>query len=531
MKHRNFSMPSNRRLALPNILTSLFLALCFFFFLSSHLNLITIEIQLDAAKPGLMQVFWPTPENNYSSTQFKNIRFPAGVSSQKIKIPSFNNKLNLRIDPDNKNNRIKIKHISFSMADSKTTISRGQLGDYIVDAIELKWHSAPDSLILELESNDSKLILSNLPFPSSSFMIWLGPVLILAFRFLIPANQYTNALSSTGRSAYIVIVLFLLLHLLGLSKLEGSLLQSLIINILGALAIVLASYNLEYLWKKSTRFELAGSISLIAIFITLTLGVMSNSLTPELFQLIKNNASTAFNESKSKGLREALLAAREEIEKTYTENVYGNKTLLSINSESKIFVLGFSPSDKAIIGKDNWFFEGYGGRRVEKNITRSFDNITDYMGQNPFTTTELEQWRIVLEERYYWLKERGIDYIFALAPTKALVYPEKLPERIFSMKRKLNRQTRYDQLIKYLEEKSVVPMVDLQTALLNAKNQNTELPLYYRTDFHWNYYGSLVAYQAIIDGINKAYPEYDLVSAKLDDFDVRKKQAGFILVS
>ena len=176
-----------------------------------------------------------------------------------------------------------------------------------------------------------------------------------------------------------------------------------------------------------------------------------------------------------------------------------------------------------IIGKDNWFFEGYGVRRVEKDIVRNFDNITDYMGQNPFAESELEAWRVALEERYYWLKERGTDYIFALAPTKALVYPEKLPERILKMKEKHDRPTRYDQLIRYLKEKSVVPVVDLREVLLAAKKSNADIPLFYRTDFHWNYYGSLLAYQAIVDGINKAYPRYALTAGTLEEFEVHKK--------
>ena len=228
-------------------------------------------------------------------------------------------------------------------------------------------------------------------------------------------------------------------------------------------------------------------------------------------------------DNRDKGLNFALKESRDAFDDVFTENLQLKKKLTVLNAESKIFILGFSLSEKAILGKDNWFFEGYGERRVEKDIVQSFDNITDYMGQNPFTEKELEAWRIALEERYYWLKEKGSKYIFVLAPTKALVYPEKLPDRILRMKNKYMRPTRYDQLIKYLNENTIVPVVDLRKAMLEAKEKYSDVPLFYRTDFHWNYFGSFLAYQAIIDGINQAYPELDLVAGELDEFNVQKK--------
>jgi hypothetical protein len=205
------------------------------------------------------------------------------------------------------------------------------------------------------------------------------------------------------------------------------------------------------------------------------------------------------------------------------------KELIELNARIKIFGLGFSPTRKAILGKNGMFFEGYGERRVEDDVTGSFDNITDYMGLIPFSEEELEAWLVCLEERYYWLREQGIDYLFALAPTKALVYPENLPDPIYKMKSKVNQPNRYEQLLAYLKENSVVPVVDLKAPLIAAKDNinqaNTEedILLYYKTDFHWNYYGSFFAYRAIVDGINDAYPEYRFVPATLDEFVVRKR--------
>jgi len=192
-----------------------------------------------------------------------------------------------------------------------------------------------------------------------------------------------------------------------------------------------------------------------------------------------------------------------------------------LNSLVKIFGFGYSPTTKAFLGKDGFFFEGYGDRKVEKGVIRSFDNVTDYMGLLPFNDADLEQWKLTLEERQAWLAQRGIRYLFVVAPTKGLIYPEYLPERIQRTKAELGLASRYDQLVSYLKTHSTVPVVDLKTALLAAKDQREYPLLYYKTDFHWNFYGAFLAYQAIVRGIDEAYPELGLDALPLEDFEMR----------
>jgi hypothetical protein len=244
---------------------------------------------------------------------------------------------------------------------------------------------------------------------------------------------------------------------------------------------------------------------------------------------VRTSVRKAWNETDTENLHFRMKEVVKTFEKSFIRQFPFRTDLVNLNASIKIFVLGFSPTSKAILGKNGMFFEGYGKERVEADIVGSFDNITDYMGLTPFSEEELEAWRVCLDERYYWLKEHGSDYVFVLAPGKALIYPENLPARIQRMKAALNKPTRYDQLIAYLKKNSIVPVVDLRTPLLAAK-QNTakeatqeSLPLYYRTDFHWNYYGAFIAYQAIVDEINNAYPKYQFNAAQLDDFNIDKK--------
>lgn len=220
---------------------------------------------------------------------------------------------------------------------------------------------------------------------------------------------------------------------------------------------------------------------------------------------------------------ERICAFLEEFPKRY-ERVFSDYISFShwyINLESliKVYVYGVSPNSNVAVGKNGFYFEGWGARKVEKGIVEQFDNIADYMGQIPFTEEELRRWQRTLEERKYWLQERGITYLFVLAPTKALVYPEYLPR---ALQAHVGQEgiTRYQQLTEYLQKNSDIHFIDLLPVLQKAKKEQDYPLLFYKTDFHWNFYGAFIAYQAIIEKLKMICPQYPLVSAALSEFDI-----------
>lgn len=207
-------------------------------------------------------------------------------------------------------------------------------------------------------------------------------------------------------------------------------------------------------------------------------------------------------------------------ESFFQKNIRFPHWLVQFNALVKVYVFSVSPNNNIALGEDGFYFEGMGGSRVEKEIVENYDNIADYMGQNPFTESELLQWKIALEQRRYWLQEEfGTEYVFALAPTKAFVYPEYLPEKL----REVKGTTRYQQLSRYLEKHADIFFVDLLPPLLAAKNKSNYPLLFYKTDFHWNYYGAFVAYKAIASYLEHTFPEYGFDSPELGDFEVKIK--------
>lgn len=146
-------------------------------------------------------------------------------------------------------------------------------------------------------------------------------------------------------------------------------------------------------------------------------------------------------------------------------------------------VSGVSPLPTVFEGREGWWYYADDG---------SIDDITR---ATRFTSEELEAWRTTLQRTYDWLRQRGIAYVFVLAPDKPTIYPEFLPA---SLRVDPARDSRADQLVQMLQARTTVPVVDLRAPLLAAK---AEARIYHRTDTHWNDRGAVVAYRQIIAAV------------------------------
>jgi alginate O-acetyltransferase complex protein AlgJ len=161
-------------------------------------------------------------------------------------------------------------------------------------------------------------------------------------------------------------------------------------------------------------------------------------------------------------------------------------------------VLRTSSSDTVIAGTHDWLFYADDG------------GIGDYLSAYPFTTPELEAWRLTLERTRDWLRTRGVPYLVVIAPDKYMIYPEFMPASLHRMR----PDFRADQLIAYMRAHSTVEIMDLRPALIAAKP--AEL-LYHRYDTHWDDRGGLVAYQQIANRLRAWWPS--LQPLQRGDFD------------
>ena len=201
----------------------------------------------------------------------------------------------------------------------------------------------------------------------------------------------------------------------------------------------------------------------------------------------------------------------------YERNFELKKLIGHYNSLLKISIFNYSPTPKVIIGKAGMMFEGTGERRIEGDKIASFDNVSDYLGRLPFNQEELRQWKITIEQRRCWLEKQGIEYLFVIAPTKALVYPEFLPNSIINARTKLNTYNRITQLENYLNNTNL-EVLNLTNTLKSKKS--TDYRLFYRTDFHWNYLGAFFAYQGIANKINAQHSNIYFNPLELNQFEI-----------
>ncbi|MCE9645709.1 MAG: hypothetical protein K8S20_06890 [Chloroflexi bacterium] len=141
----------------------------------------------------------------------------------------------------------------------------------------------------------------------------------------------------------------------------------------------------------------------------------------------------------------------------------------------------------ALMGDNGWMnYTGQGNIDDYQNL-RTLDN-QEIIGKGLITLNE-------------YLKSEGITLLVTVAPNKPTIYPESVPAEIKS----LAVPSRLDNLLAYLQSNNI-PVLDLRPALRAA---NKERDVFYKTDTHWNGYGALVAYMAIINDLQPLFPELE----------------------
>ena len=160
-----------------------------------------------------------------------------------------------------------------------------------------------------------------------------------------------------------------------------------------------------------------------------------------------------------------------------------------------------------LFGKDGWLF-----------ITQN-KIIEDFLGIIPLTPEELKAIGENLRNKQQWLASRGIQYLFVVVPDKQSVYPEYLPDYIYTRR----GRSRIDQVVDYHESQPDLNFLDLRPTLLTAKSRHR---IYHITDSHWNVRGAHAGYLKIMKEINRLLPQTNLVLNDYHEIGTRVKEGG-----
>lgn len=187
------------------------------------------------------------------------------------------------------------------------------------------------------------------------------------------------------------------------------------------------------------------------------------------------------------------------------DDFYGRSRLIEAVSNVR-FLVGDRVFPKVLIGKDNWL------------IYTAENSINDYQNAIPFSESQLSQFQRDLDFLQQSLEQKGIKLLVVIPPNKNTIYPEHVPDEIPV----LGRESRLDQLLRYMAEHGQTRILDLRPALLTEKAQRQ---VYYALDTHWNDFGSFTAYREIAIALAQDFPavhplseaDYHLAAPKQDD--------------
>lgn len=180
------------------------------------------------------------------------------------------------------------------------------------------------------------------------------------------------------------------------------------------------------------------------------------------------------------------------------ESFYTRERLINLTSNLRL-QLGDRVFPQVIAGENGWL------------IFTGESDILDYQKAEAFTEEELAIFQTDLDALSANYAARGITLLVVVVPNKNTIYPERVPPQI----QVIGAESRLEQIISYLQAHGQTQILDLRPPLLAAK---AEREIYYATDTHWNGYGAYVAYSAILDELQKAFP--NLAARPVSDFQI-----------
>ena len=163
----------------------------------------------------------------------------------------------------------------------------------------------------------------------------------------------------------------------------------------------------------------------------------------------------------------------------FAGHFYLRPALITANSAVQAAVFRESASEDVVLGDGGWLFYA--------------DTLEDFQGTNPMTGRALFCAARNLALLQEFCAQQGTSFLFVCAPNKNTSYPEYMPGQY----RKTEQVSDLDRLEQALTQQGV-SFCDLREALSGRESLT-----YYRTDSHWNGYGSYLAGRQILQALGK----------------------------
>lgn len=149
-------------------------------------------------------------------------------------------------------------------------------------------------------------------------------------------------------------------------------------------------------------------------------------------------------------------------------------------------LLETSTADGVIQGKNGWLYYK--------------DSLDDYLGQDLLSDRSLFNIAHMLSMTQQALEEKGVNFLFTIAPNKNSLYGDNMP---YYDKLKVSDQTNRENLESWLTTEKVA-YADLYQALMEEDEV-----LYHARDSHWNNKGAALAADVLMDALGKEHDSYE----------------------
>jgi hypothetical protein len=167
--------------------------------------------------------------------------------------------------------------------------------------------------------------------------------------------------------------------------------------------------------------------------------------------------------------------------------------------------------NSVVISDTGWLFTSLDGA------------LADFMGLRILSEDESKRLYESQEGKQNWLREQGIGYLWVIAPNKAVIYPEKLPEAL----QKARKRDGIEHFMDYLNARnSTLHRLDLRETLLKHKKDGM---LYFSNDTHWNPLGSYYGYCALIEAVQRQIPKLGTPLSLADCTMIQQRWTGDLI--
>ena len=181
--------------------------------------------------------------------------------------------------------------------------------------------------------------------------------------------------------------------------------------------------------------------------------------------------------------------------------------MLSINAAYQIGLLRESSDRRIVLSRSGWLFWTDGGETDPATMA-------NFRGKLRFTDAEVREAERNLLAMHDTLSACNVRVLAAMAPNKQSVYGERLSGNEEAV------ETELDDLLPRLDLHARSLLLDLRPQLRAAKAEHPDLPLYYKTDTHWNLLGGYYGYKAIMAELAKTMPIANLQLTSPDRYQI-----------